>query len=205
MASLRRRPKTKFWFACFTDARGKRVQRSTRTTDRKSAQRLADEYEAVARGRATARQAQRVIADIFRRYTGSNLPSGTIRDYFNSWLARTKPEVKHSTYVFYESKVKRFLDWLGPKAVDELSRIDSHEILQFRAAEAARVAPTTVNHSIKFLRMVFEQAKRDAMIADNPAESVKIVKQRDQKKRRAFTIPEIRRVLEVADRSEERR
>ena len=37
MASLRRLPGTKFFIGCYTDANGRRCQRSTKCTDRKSA------------------------------------------------------------------------------------------------------------------------------------------------------------------------
>lgn len=40
MASLRQFPASKFWYACFTMPNGQRVQRTTRETDRKKAQRL---------------------------------------------------------------------------------------------------------------------------------------------------------------------
>src|SRR5438552_19211951 len=92
VASIRRKRGSKYWFACFTQADGARVQRSTKETDRKKAQRLADTFEQAARCRLTARQAQRVISEIFQRATGSSLPSTSIRNYFESWLARKQPE-----------------------------------------------------------------------------------------------------------------
>ena len=56
MASLRKVPGCKNWIACFTDRDGRRKQRSTGEVDRKKAQRIADGYEAVARGKKTIRQ-----------------------------------------------------------------------------------------------------------------------------------------------------
>ncbi len=47
--------------------------------------------------------------------------------------------------------------------------------------------------------MVFEQAKRDGLIADNPAESIKQLNRGGRSNRRPFTIPEIERLLETAD------
>ena len=38
-------------------------------------------------------------------------------------------------------------------------------------------APKTVNHSIKCFRMVFKTAKRDGVVADNPAEFVKTIRE----------------------------
>src|SRR5437764_14970183 len=104
MASIRKKSGSKYWFACFLFADGTRVQRSTKETDRKKAQRLAETFEEVARDRLTARQAQRVVADTYQRVTGNSLPSTTTRDYFKSWLDRKKPETSTSTHLFYTGK-----------------------------------------------------------------------------------------------------
>lgn len=199
MASIRRREATKFWFACVTLPNGRRVQRSTKETDRKKAQRIADQWEAVTRGRVTARQTQKVIADLYRDITGQRLVFPTVREYFNSWVARKKPETSDSTYIFYQAKAQRFIDWLGNRADQQISLITRDDILAFRAAELERVSPRSVNHAIKFLRMVFKTAKEDGKYHDeNPASGVKVAKLNGTT-RRGFTIPEIQRVLHAAN------
>jgi integrase len=199
MASIRRREGTKFWFACVTLPNGRRVQRSTKETDRKKAQKIADQWEAATRGRVTARQTQKVIADLYREITGQRLVFPTVREYFNSWVARKKPETSDSTYNFYQAKAQRFIGWLGTRADQQISLITRDDILAFRAAELERVSPRSVNHAIKFLRMVFKTAKEDGKYHDeNPASGVKVTKLNGTN-RRGFTIPEIQRVLHVAD------
>ena len=42
MASLTRKPRSKYWFACFRDVNGKQRRRSTRQTDRKKALKVAE-------------------------------------------------------------------------------------------------------------------------------------------------------------------
>ena len=185
MACIRRKQDSKYWFACFTNANGTRAQRSTKETDRKNAQKLADRFEEAARGRVTARQAQRVICEIFRRVNGSSLPSTSIRDYFESWLARKDPETARSTHVFYTAKARHFLGWLGDRAVHQLFTISAADVVAFRATEATRVNSSTVNHAIKVLRMIFEDAKRDGILADNPADGVKAMKRTSGRSRRA--------------------
>jgi integrase len=200
MASIRQREGTKFWFACFTLPTGRRVQRSTKERDRKKAQQIADKWEAATRGRITARQTQKVIAELYRDITGQRLDFPTVREYFDSWVARKKPETAPSTYVFYHAKAQRFLEWLGNRADQQIALITREDILAYRAAELERVAPRSVNHAIKFLRMVFKTAKEDGKYHDeNPATGVKVAKLRDGNGRRGFTIPEIRRVLETAN------
>jgi integrase len=200
MASIRQREGSKFWFACVTLPNGRRVQRSTKETDRKKAQQLADRWEAATRGRVAARQTQKVIADLYRSITGQRLVFPPVREYFDSWVARKKPETAPSTYRFYHDKAQRFLDWLGHRAEQQISLITRDDILAFRAAELERVAARSVNHAIKFLRMVFKTAKEDGKYHDeNPASGVKVAKLRDGNRRRGFTIPEIKHVLKIAN------
>jgi len=199
MASVRKKQDSKFWFACFTHVDGSRTQRSTKETDRKRAQKLADTFEEAAHRQTTARQAQRVITEVFHCATGDSLPSTSVRSYFEAWLARKKPETAPSTFTFYSGKARRFLTWLGDRSERDLFTITSTDILAFRASEAARVSPSTVNHAVKFLRMVFEDAKRDGVIPDNPVDSVKLIKRTGERSRRPFTIAEIKRLLAVAN------
>jgi integrase len=200
MASIRKKQRSKFWFACVTLPNGRRVHRSTKETDRKKAQKIAEQWEAVTRGRVTARQTQRVIADLYRDITGQRLVFPTAREYFDAWVTRKKPETAPSTYRFYYDKARAFLNWLGKRADEQISLIDRQDILDFRAAELKRVSPRSVNHAVKFLRMVFKTAKEDGKYHDeNPATGVRVAKLRDQDRRRGLTIPEIQRILKVAN------
>ena len=199
MASVRKKTGSKYWFACFLFADGSRVQRSTKETDRKKAQRLAETFEEVARDRLTARQAQRVVAETYQRVTGSSLPITTTRDYFKSWLDRKKPETSTSTHLFYTGKARRFLEWLGDRANATVLHVTPEDILAFRTSENERVRPATVNHALKVLRMVFEDAKRDRVIADNPADFVRLVKADLGRSRRPFSVGEIKQLLAAAN------
>jgi integrase len=148
----------------------------------------------------TARQTQKVIAGLYREITGRHLQFPTVREYFDSWVARKKPETAPSSYRLYHDKARRFVNWLGPRADQQIALITRDDILAFRAAELERVAPRSVNHSIKFLRMVFKTAKEDGKYQDeNPASGVKVAKLGEASRRRGFTIPEIKRILKVAN------
>ncbi|MCB1077396.1 MAG: hypothetical protein KDM64_06165, partial [Verrucomicrobiae bacterium] len=61
MASLRKKPNSKYWFACFKLPDGTRVQRSTKESDKKEAMKMAIDYERAARKRITETQARKVI------------------------------------------------------------------------------------------------------------------------------------------------
>src|SRR5438094_827831 len=132
MASIRRKENSKFWFACFSLPTGERTQRSTKETDRRRAQKLADAFEEAARRQMTARQMQSVIAGLYEKIVGTPLHFATVRDYFTSWLSRKKPETADTTFAFYETKARRFLTWLNARADEEIARVTQADILAYR-------------------------------------------------------------------------
>jgi integrase len=199
MASLTKRPTSQFWVACFIDRHGRRLKRSTATLDRKRAQKIAEEYEAAARRKRTALQVRRVITQLHQEITGDHVSSTSLRFFLDSWLERKAPEVAESTLAFYRNATKKFLTFLGDAADVDLTEITRDQITRFRNEEAKRFAPKTVNHEVKFLRMIFRAARRDALVGDDPAEFVDTIRKGNAAVRRPFTIPEIKATLAAAD------
>jgi len=199
MASLTKRSTSQFWVACFTNRHGRRLKRSTATTDRKAAQRIADEYEGAARRKRTALQVRRVITQLHQEITGNEVSQNSLRNFLESWLVNKAPEIAHSTLAFYRNAARKFLTFLGDTADADLTEITREHITRFRNEEAKRFAPKTVNHEVKFLRMIFRAARRDALVGDDPAEFVDTIRKGKAIVRRPFTIPELKAVLSVAD------
>ena len=196
MASLRKIPGCNNWIACYALADGRRRQRSTGTRDRKTALRIANEAEAAARNMRTARQFHRILSGIYTHVTGDSLPTSTVKDYVEAWLKRKAPELSENTNIFYRTKAKDYLDYLGERANLEMSRLTQADVIGFRNKEMERLSATSVNHSVKFLRMVFKSARADGVILDSPAEFVGTVANRNRTQRRAFTLPELKLVLD---------
>ena len=200
MACIWKHPNSKYWMARFYDLNGKRRNRSTKSEDRKEARKLAAIYEDAARRKRTALQSRRVIAALHKEITGEGLPVSTAREFFKGWLEVKTHETKPATMHFYKNEAKKFLAFLGDRADGDIAEISKEHILAYRAEQSKTLAARTVNHGVKFLRMVFRSAREDATIADNPAEFVKVVKAvGDRKSRRPFSIEELRAVLSVAD------
>ena len=200
MASLWKHPRSKFWSACFTARDGRRLKRSTKTTVRRDAQRIADAFEEAARTRRTARQVREVIGQLHEALTGEELPDTSLRDFAKNWLARKAPETAASTLGFYTGSVKKFLDHLGTDADKRLEEITREQITGYRNSLAARLTAKTTNHDLKVVRMLFRAARRDGLVAEDPAEFVEGVKDHGaESSRRPFTLPELRAVLDVAD------
>ncbi|HWL54346.1 MAG TPA: site-specific integrase [Chthoniobacteraceae bacterium] len=199
MASLRKIPGCKNWIACFTDKDGRRRQRSTSETDRKKAQKIADGYETAARQKRTVRQIRSVLSELSEMVTGEGLKVVSFGGYVKDWLERKTHEVSDSTKVSYEDALQSFVVFLGPKAEREISDITETEVVAFRNARMeAGFARPTVNKALKSLRLIFKEARSEGLIADDPTEFVKAVKETggaNQNDRRPFTRDEIDLVL----------
>jgi Site-specific recombinase XerD len=145
-------------------------------TDRKAAQKIADEYEAAARRKRTALQVRRVITQLHQEITGNEVSQNSLRNFLENWLENKAPEIAHSTLAFYRNAARKFLTFLGDTADADLTEITREHITRFRNEEAKRFAPKTVNHEVKFLRMIFRAARRDALVGDDPAEFVDTIR-----------------------------
>lgn len=199
MASLRKFPRSPFWFGCFTLPDGKRVQRSTKEKTRKAAQAVATEWEKLSKERARARQMHKVIAEVYKAAHKEELPDATPRAYVTGWLARRKGELASSSYSAYSGRSAHFVEWLGAAADRPMAELETKQFVLYRDALAARVSGTTANHGIKLLRVILEDARRDGFMADNPVKDCGMLKKAGTSSRRPFTLDEIRSILAVAD------
>jgi integrase len=205
MASLRRFSDSKFWYACFTGPDGRRVQRSTKETDRKRAQKIADQYEGVAdtgrMGLLTERQARKVIGEIFQISNRHALVSETIGDYFTRWLASKKNRIGHKSFLRYSNLIDTLLKWIGPRASFGLNHLSSVELSRFRDYLVTKKSPGTVNVALAVIQTALEDAFNDGLVDANEAARVKKLDERTQRdqQRRAFTLPELSKILDAAD------
>jgi integrase len=199
VASITKRPTSRFWVACFTDRTGRRLKRSTRETDRKAAERIANAYELAAQRLKTSRQIRKVISDLHKEITGEALTSLTFRGYSELWLARKKPLLNSSSYAVYDKSCRKFIAFLGNGADRDIAEVTREQLNRFRNEQLRVVAPRTVNHDLKHLGMLFRDAKEEGYVIDNPNDFVKRPKNTSGTSiRRPFTIRELKLVLDVA-------
>ena len=170
-------PKTPFWIACFngvgSDGRVRRFKRSTKTTDRKLAQKLADEWEALEKlageKRLTESQCRKVIAQMYERTVGEPLHFKTAREYLTEWVESKKNETELRAWLKYDQIVTDFLAHIGVKADRLLREITPADIRSYRdALKRKGLAAPTVNHAVKILRMPFKAAHDAGYIDINP-------------------------------------
>jgi integrase len=196
VASLTKRPTSRFWVACFTDSTGRRLKRSTRETDRKAAKHIANSFELAAQKLKTSRQVRKVISDLHTEITGEALNSQTFRSYSKLWLVRKKPLLKPSSYAVYDKSCRKFIAFLGVEADRDIAEITHEHLNRFRNEQLKAVAARTVNHDLKHLGMLFRDAKEEGYVIDNPNEFVKRAKiASSASARRPFTIAELKSLL----------
>ena len=152
-------PRSPYWFASFRDQHGRRVRRSTKTTDRTKANKIAMSWAQLAQAgrqnRLTEAQCRKVITDLF----GEPLHFRTCRAYLLEWLENTKADVDESTWRCYRTSINGFLAHLGVKGDKQLQDVTPTDIRQWRdKLKAKGLAAPTVNGHIRVLRIPFKAA-----------------------------------------------
>jgi integrase len=172
MASLTLKKDCRNFIACFTLPDGARTNRSTGTTDKKLAQKIADEWEDAAKqatkGQFVEAHARKVLNDILKRVGEDTIHSDTVEKFLRDWLQSKDNE---GTSERYTHVVDVFLASLGRKSQSFLTSISHKDIQTFiRSRKDAGLAPKTINVDAKTLNTAFNLAKRLHFIESNPVE-----------------------------------
>jgi integrase len=200
MASLIKKPSSRYFFACFRDMNGSQRRRTTGQTDRKKAQRIADHYEDLAQRRIKSSRVRETTNELIREFYGEEVPSATVRQFYESWLAEKKAEVSPFTLVTYEKTASKFLAYLGAAADSDIADVRKAQIIAFRKDVMQSVSAKTANFDLKMVRSMFRKAKADGYLVEDPAEFVDNVRREGGGPvRRPFTLDELRDVLAAAE------
>jgi len=135
MASLHKDPRGKspFWYCAFISKEGGRHFRSTKTKDKRQAVQICNTWaKAAAFGdKLSPDKARQVIAqgvaDLLM-VSGQSLPSATIRDWCKRWLESKSVEAEPRTHERYETSIRSFLAFLGPKANQDLESLSVSDV-----------------------------------------------------------------------------
>jgi integrase len=199
MASLTKKPHSKYWFACFRDLNGRQRRKSTGETNEKKARQIAQHYEQVAQRKLKPHKARQTLSELFHEVYGEVVPTATVRRFVEDWLAIKQPETAHATFAAYKKSTDKFLAHLGMDAERDIAEIRQAHISGFRNSLATKVAPATVNFDLRCIRMLFKAARRDGCSLEDPTEFVGSVKRENQNWRRPFRLDEIQALISVAD------
>lgn len=206
MSSVHRANGKPNWFCYYSDHTGRRRCKSTGTADKKEATRICERVQTIedgARtGTLTADRARSVIESTVSEIMdsiGSPIEQVTIREFFTVWIKDRELETSSRTQIRYVGIVKVFLKFMQGKGGRRLSALTAADVLRFRDSLVDRLASTTINLHVKVLRVALEKAVRENYFVKNPAKQVGILHASGKQSRRAFTLPELRKLLEVAN------
>jgi integrase len=204
MASIHKDPRGKspYWYVAYTLADGRRVFRSTRQTDRKKAAEAARTLEraiqAARQGELTETRVRKWLDEMLESTGLSPVRAATVRSFFEEWLSGKRLSVTPAAARRYERALKLFIEGLGMRADKPLSGITASDLAAYRNARLTEnVASGTLAHYLKAVRSMFATAKRQGLVAINPAEAIDTPRKR-MHERSVFTIEEIKALLSAA-------
>lgn len=200
MASVFKRPRSKFWHAGWRGADGKFQLRSTKQIDRTKALTIALEWERVdkkiGKGEFVENQIRQVINDLLEKVGESTCDVPTIRQWFTGWQAEKEASRSEKTAERYKSVVDGFLEHLGNRADKLLTVLMPRDIQAYVVKrQKQELSSATVNLDVKILRTALNRARRQGVIQTNPAEAVDLPEKRSVE-RGTFTPAEIKMLLD---------
>jgi len=202
MASLHKVPNCANWMVAFYLPDGRRTMRSTGTSNKRQAQSVASKYVEAARLAAKDRlneaRARKVISDIYAIRATEKLPSDSLADFAEAWLQSKSLELAESSLCEYRNVAKDLLEFFGSRAKLPMDSFTVRDAIAYQAKVAKRVTPATANKRVKIARVLWNSAWRGGLVQDNPFAKIIILKT-DRARRRAFTLPELKRILAVCD------
>jgi len=179
MSCVWKAPKSPFWIAQFTDATGRRVNRSTKQLVKQKAEGVAATWERAAlvarAGELTQAQSIKVLGDLMEITSGERLNVETIETYLKKWLqSRADMNRADSTGKRYGGVVESFLNSLpASRRAANVASVTAGEIERWRNLELKRgLKSTTADFGVRVLRAALNAARRKGLVLSNAAEAV---------------------------------
>ena len=177
MSSIRRKPNSKYWYACYDQADGTRTQVSTKTTDRKAAIRIAQEYEDSVReaklGFLVEATARKHISRIYKTAVGAEIKFFSIEEWLDFWSENKIKSKRKTTAQRYLSSMKKFLSVMGKRSELDINHLLPTDAENFRNhLIKSGKSNRSINLEIKVISSAFNQACMQRYMKINPFQSL---------------------------------
>lgn len=191
-----------YWIACYTDATGRRLKKSTKLTNKKKALEVAltlEHGEHLARhGAFSESRLRELLEQTLVRVTGTRPQHYTVEKWLNHWHEQ-KQQTRPASAERYGQVVRDFIEHLGPRAQLSLEHINGEDVLKFRTRETGRgLSNKSANMAVKIVSMAFHSALKQDKIKRNPCIGIDALPE-ESVEREPFTADEIKRLLKAAD------
>ena len=209
MASVRKKTGSSgrispYWMARYMGPDGRLWEKTTKQTDRKKAQAVAETLEIAARkakaGELTQVAILKSMGELMERTTGEKLNVITVRDFFAEWM-QSKETVGRAagTLKRYRPILNGFLLHIGERrAAASVGSITPTEIERFRDAQLTEgKGATTANFAVNILRSVLATARKKGVSLSNPADAIESL-DAEAEERDPFTEEQTRALLKAA-------
>jgi integrase len=145
-------------------------------------------------------QARKILNEIRELSGDSSVRFRILAQFAADWLKSRKVTASEATFIRYSGVVQDFLNSVGPhRAGTSIESISAHDVKEFRDREIKEgKAQTTANLSLKTLRSLFNDARREGLITRNPAEAVKTFDV-EKEARDVFTYDQVRLLVTTAN------
>jgi integrase len=186
-ASIRHHPNSQFWQAQFwvydaSQGRWRRVMKSTKCSEAKTAQKVADEFQSaafrVAPDRSTVRLTREDVLEVVNdilKIAGHRpvLETRNWDEYSQEWLALQKSRIAPRSLESYAGHVRLLTRWLDAEKTRPLNLMDGETLQEwyFDMIDEGR-KPATANNAVKTLQSIFDRARAEGFCPRNPAELV---------------------------------
>jgi integrase len=153
-------------------------------------------------GAQTVAITAKFLNGLLAKTIGEELAGQNFAKFCAEWLKDKKNAraTAQSTLNRYEGIVNRFLAYLPEKRQKaSVGSISTGEIERFRNSEIeAGKTPGTANLGMRVLRAIFNDARRQGIIASNPAEAARILTE-EPEERKPFDEDQVKALLREAD------
>lgn len=211
MASIKLRPGSKNYVACYTLPNGLRKQVSTQTDDRLEAERIANRLEQACqlaiKKTLTKQRALAIVDEIVQaaELDFTLIDATTTRRFIDRYMATHKAAWSAATVRKREATVKDFYAHLKHLADQPIGGIDSSVITSYRDwLTKEGLASKTVKNHLYFLRQIFTEAVSQGRITENPALQVKPPRKMagERESKQPFTQEQFRKILDACPTDE---
>ena len=197
------RKRSPFWYACYTDATGRRLKKRTGQVRKAKAVevcRALERAEALGRERAlTEIKTREILSEVLERVTGEGLRVFTVRQWLEHFVRQKKKSRSGKTAARHEQMMNEFLAFLGRRADVNVAAITSKDISDFRdSRERQGLAPATINLDITILSSAFNAAQKQGHVSVNPCAALEPLPNTSERKD-TFTPEQVTALVQTAE------
>lgn len=125
------------------------------------------------------------------------------KDWVAEWVAEKEEEISEGGRHGVVSAMDYWLEWLGARSSEHVSATTVEDCREYGAWLASRLAPSTFNTRVHYLRACFREAIHRGFASSNPAEAIRTQgKAGKQWKKEPFTLEEIKKLVDFSRGSE---